>query len=138
YSNSKTKHKDTVQTVNFELPLVNSLLNGRNYHLYISAENELKLNDLLKEYFYLDFDRYYLQGKKRGHQQKDIINSFILSRRLAQIDTAHETIKKRQYREQVAMINHHHKKLVNRAYHRNEKVKFHEESIIKYQEPLLQ
>jgi hypothetical protein len=136
-SNLPITKNESDESVTFVLPQVDSLSNARNYHLYFSKENELRLNDLLREYFFIDFDRYYLAGRKSGFMQKDIINSFILSRQLAIIDTAHESIKKRHYREELKVIADTAKKLKNLAYNRNEIMLFSPKHVVKYRNPIL-
>lgn len=120
YAHRRIPHRDGALLL--QLPEAHTLMNAPRHHLYFCAEDEKRINDLLQVYFNLDFDRYYLQGKKNGFKQKDIIESFIVSRRLHNLMSDNETLKKRKYREELRLLEQRHKSLVKRAYWRNEKI----------------
>jgi hypothetical protein len=113
----------------FKLPWIKSLITAPNHYLYYSAEDARRLNDLLNVLFNIDFDRYYLAGRLADEKQKDIIMSFVISRKLTQFMADGERLKKRQYRSELSLFEDRVKKLINKAYYRNEKIKFINENM---------
>lgn len=104
------------------LPDTDSIKSAKNYHCYFSREDTRRLNDLIDVFFHIDFDRFYLNGRKLGIMQKDIIESFIVSRKLTNLLNDNEMLKKRQYREELQLLKQRCKILTNKAWYRNEKI----------------
>lgn len=124
YSNSPVQHEMIQDTVTIILPITKSLGNAPNYHCYLTREDQLRINDLLDVLFNIDLDRYYLKGMKMGLQQKEILESFIVSRKLTNLLSDNETLKKRQYREELNTLRERVEILRQRAYYRNQKIEF--------------
>jgi hypothetical protein len=110
--------------VKIAIPNTSDLSTARNRFLFLDREDQTRLNDLLEIYFNIDFDQYYLKGLKMALQQKEIIESFIVSRRLTNLLSDNETLKKRQYRSELEALKCRVKQLQNRAYHRAQKIEF--------------
>lgn len=119
YSNMPIKEEVNEETLKFTLPISRATANAQNYHLYYSKEDEAKLNDYLEVIFNIDFDRYYLNGSRMGFMQKDIIHSFIISRKLTGLIGNNEMLKKRQYRSEKKILENRTEQLIKRAYYRN-------------------
>jgi len=107
----------------FVLPASRPLANAGNYYLYFTAEDQEKINDYLDAIFNIDFDRYYLNGKRTELQQQEIIQTFILSRKLTQYIGDNETLKKRHYREDIKLLKKYTDLLITKAYDRNNRIK---------------
>ncbi|GAB2994036.1 hypothetical protein GCM10027284_09030 [Cyclobacterium sediminis] len=110
------------EAVNLTLPKSDGLKNAANYYMRYSREDLIRINDLLEVFFNIDFDRYYLKGKKLGLLQKHIIESFIISRNLTNLMHDHETLKKKEYREELRLLKERCGMLTRKAYYRNEKI----------------
>lgn len=119
---SSQKPDPVLGAVSLTLPDTDSLKNAKNYYCYFTREDVLRINDLLDVYFHIDFDRFYFNGRKLGIMQKDIIESFIVTRKLTNLLGDNEMLKKRQYREEMQMMDRRIKELVNKAYYRNERI----------------
>lgn len=116
------KRQTNVVFESFLLPASRPLDNAGNYYLYFSSEDQEKLNDYIDVLFNIDFDRYYLNGKKMSMQQQDIIQAFIISRKLVQHIGDNETLKKREYREGLKMLKKYTDMLITKAYNRNQRI----------------
>lgn len=119
---SHGKQEKIHEAVSLVLPDSDSVKNAKNYHCYFSREDTRRLNDLLDVFFHIDFDRFYLNGRKLGIMQKDIIESFIISRKLTNLLNDNETLKKRQYREEIQLLQQRTKILSRKAWYRNERI----------------
>jgi len=108
--------------VNLQLPDTHSLSLAKFRHCYYSREDMLRLNDLLEIFFHIDFDRYYLKGVKLDLMQKEIIESFIISRKLSNLMSDNETLKKRKYREELQLLKQRVDILRKKAWYRNHKI----------------
>jgi hypothetical protein len=124
------KPNNLPSAVQLTLPRSDGLKNAPNYYLYYSREDIVRINDLLDVFFHIDFDRYYLKGKKLGMLQKDIIESFIVTRKLANLLHDHETLKKKEYRDEMKLLKQRCNMLVRKAYYRNEKIERGMEDIL--------
>ncbi len=120
YSHQKPEPVDGA--LGFSLPDTDSLKNAKNYYCYFNREDVRRLNDLLDVFFHIDFDRFYLNGRKLGIMQKDIIESFIVSRKLTNLLNDNEMLKKRQYREEIQLLKQRCKILTKKAWYRNERI----------------
>lgn len=124
YSHTAIKDEATEDTVIISLPVTKSLGNAPNYHCYLTREDQHRINDLLDVLFNIDLDRYYLKGMKMGLQQKEILESFIVSRKLTNLLSDNETLKKRQYRDELNTLRERVEILRQRAYNRNQRIEF--------------
>lgn len=113
------------ELVTFRLPRIEALNNALGYNLYYTRDDQEKLNDYLALIFDLDFDRYYLAGKASGEQKKDIIMSFIASRKLSRLLSDPELLKKRQYRSELKLLEARMVTLSKRAYNRNDRITYY-------------
>lgn len=87
-------------TVNLRLPKNTLTKNAELCYLYFTDQNQARLNLLLDALFNLDLNTYYQKGCKRNIPKRDIIEAFVVSRRLF-VDDFAETLGKRIYREQL-------------------------------------
>lgn len=120
YSNQKQEAIDGA--TGLSLPDSDSIRSAKSYHCYFSREDTKRLNDLIDVFFHIDFDRFYLNGRKLGIMQKDIIESFIISRKLTNLLNDNEMLKKRQYREEIQLLQQRCKILTKKAWYRNERI----------------
>lgn len=130
YSNIPVTEERTELTVSIHLPYTSSLSNAKNYHCYFNKEDMHRLNDLLDVFFNIDLDRYYLKGMKMGMQQKEVIESFIVSRKLTNLLSDNETLKKRQYRDELMTFKERVEILRKRTFYRNQKIEFEPEKYL--------
>lgn len=121
---SKTPVKVVVDhtTVVFDLPAGRSLANAEKYYLYLSKEDEAKINEQLDAIFNIDFDRYCLAGIKLGMMHKDIVQTFILKRKIVSLIGDNETLKKREYRDQLKNMKIYAEQLYKKSYLRNKSI----------------
>lgn len=80
-------------TARLKLPKNICSQNAEFYHLYFTEQDAARLNVLLDTIFNLDLNAYYLKGSKRNIQKREIIEAFIVSRKLFAEDFA-ETLGK--------------------------------------------
>lgn len=109
-------------TVLLDLPGCNALASAGKNFLYLSKESELHLNDQLSALFTIDFDRYCIQGEKLHMMKKDIVEAFIINRRIISLIGDNETLKKRHYRDELETQKNYARTLLNRAYHSNSRI----------------
>lgn len=107
------------KTIVLLLPSSRPLANARNHYLFYTKEDQEKIQDLLEVVFNIDFDRFYLQGCKMQMMQKDIIQSFIVTRKLVNLIGDNETLKKRQYRDELVTLKNLTSSLLKKADYRN-------------------
>jgi len=120
YSSLPVVIEKDAKAISFLLPKSRPLATAGNYYLYYTEEDQQKLNDNLEVLFNIDFDRYYLEGCKQGMMQKDIIQSFVISRNLISLSTdTNETLKKRQYRDRIEILKKLSEQLNQKAFYRN-------------------
>jgi len=124
YSEQAKKIEASEKTVVFQLPKARLLANAKNHFLFYSKEDQLKIQEDLEVMFNMDLDRYYLSGVKNGYMQKQIIQSFIVSRKLVRLIGDNETLKKRVYREELENIKKRTEELFWKAYNRNERIDY--------------
>lgn len=93
-----------------------------NRFLYFTRDDLSRINDLIEVFFNIDLDRYYLRGMKLGMQQKEVIQSFIMDRGLVNLLQDNETIKKRIYREELALFRQKTDQLLKKARYRNQQI----------------
>ena len=121
---------------NTKLVIPNTRATGTagNHWLYFTKEDQQKLADELEAIFNIDFDRYYLQGRKLDMQQKDIIQSFIINRKLFEMTGDVEMLKKREYRDTVKNLEIRTKSLLKKAQYRNERIEY---SLLKFKQQII-
>jgi hypothetical protein len=118
YKKHPTKHLLDHTTIVFILPEGRSLANATKHYLYISKESEAKVNEALDAIFNIDFDRFCIQGRKMQMMQKDIIQAFILKRKICTLIGDNETLKKREYRDQLSLMKKYAEQLYKKAHYR--------------------
>lgn len=93
------------------------------HFLHILKEDVQKINDHIAEQYDFDFDRYYHSGIKQDFMQKDVIEAFIISRNLIPFFNGEiETIKKREYREELKLLKQKAENMRLQAYRRTKKI----------------
>lgn len=105
---------DNVKTVTLSLPLTDTSQDRRNKWLYYTETDTARLQAVLKAQFNMDFVAYYLRGSVMGHQKKEIIEMFIVSRRLISVDPF-EALHKRIYRMEQKKMQAVSQKLIRKA-----------------------
>jgi len=134
YSNTRLEQLPTENSeaiVTFRLPKVRSLASAESYHLYYTKEDALKLNDYLQTLFNIEFDRYYLAGRKKQYQQKEIISTFVTTRNLTGLSDVAGSLKKRNYRREADLLEERTQELLHKAYNRNDRILFDESLVVK-------
>lgn len=94
YGEKKTRH---YETVTLKLPCLLSTRNWDNRWMHYSKDDIARITSVLIATFHQDFIAYYLRGQLMGRQKKDIIETFIFSRRLMGPDPF-DALHKRAYR----------------------------------------
>ncbi|MDR1544591.1 MAG: hypothetical protein LBS50_09365 [Prevotellaceae bacterium] len=90
------KIEKTEQTVTIEIPKSKNIDRiDEKYYLYYDNFAEQKLNDLLKVISNIDFREYCISMREIKIKQKDIINSYLISRKLILEKDLTDMIKKR-------------------------------------------
>lgn len=89
--------------------------------LYFTKGSVCRLNAALKAVFDMDFHDYYQRGIDKGYQKKDIIDAFIISRKLCSVDPG-DALHKRTYRHEM-------KKHQNRARYLSRKANYIQENL---------
>lgn len=85
--------------IELSLPLSNATQYLSNKFIYYSASDMLRLNCGLKALFDIDFQTFYLKAEGLGFTKKEIIETFITSRKLVDNDP-YEALHKRVYRRE--------------------------------------
>ncbi|HLT41737.1 MAG TPA: hypothetical protein VKZ95_03455 [Sphingobacteriaceae bacterium] len=124
YSNLPVPQKITEHTIKLTLPISRPTANAPNYYLYYKKEDEAKLADYLEAIFNIDLDRYYLKGIKQGYQQKEVIQTFIISRKLVGLIGDNERLKKRLYRDEQKQLKQATDKLLKKVYYRHHQIEY--------------
>ena len=102
--------------VTLRLPKQDATQDLENKFIYYSTADQKRLNLALKAIFSMDFHDYYRRGESTGFAKKDIIEAFIVSRKLANADPT-EALHKRVYREQAKRCQQLTKYLLRKAYY---------------------
>lgn len=117
------KFEESDRTVRIRLPNSRSIRSHKNHFLYYSTEDQLQLNDLLEVLFTIDFESYYQLGLSLGMMQKEVIQQFILSRKLVRMIGDVETLKKRQYRKEKNALEKLQNHLLQKIHYRDRIIK---------------
>lgn len=104
----------SMQTVTLSLPLTSTSQDLRNKWLYYTEADTARLQAVLRTEFNLDFIAYYLRGSAMGHQKKEVIEMFIVSRKLITVDP-YEALHKRVYRMEQRKMQEVSRKLIRKA-----------------------
>lgn len=94
---------DDALTATLVLPRHQTTYAALTRYVYFTETDTKRLNMILDALFNIDLDTYYLQGIQAGMPKRDIIEAFVVSRRLVSADYA-ETLNKRTYRSSLAAI----------------------------------
>ena len=90
---------DREKVITLQLPLSNASRSMNDRWLYYEPQDMLRLQSVLKATLNMDLISYYLNGKSRGLQKKEIIEMFIVSRNLINV-CPYEAMHKRVYRSE--------------------------------------
>ncbi|WP_299222217.1 hypothetical protein [uncultured Alistipes sp.] len=91
------------RTVTLVLPRHQTTAAAMTRYIYFTEADTKRLNMILDALFNIDLDTYYLQGIQAGMPKRDVIEGFVLSRRLVSADYA-GTLSKRVYRTSLSAI----------------------------------
>lgn len=130
YADRPIQEEPTEGSVTFFLPRSKGLDTAPNHFLYFTKEDQHRINDLLEVIYHLDLDRYYIKGMRQGFQQKEVIESYIVSRKLTSLFEENETPKKRQYREELRAFEDMVEQLRKKCYHRNQTIEVHPQKFL--------
>lgn len=106
--------REGFRTVKLALPLVDISQDLQNKWLYYTKGDTARLQAVLRTEFNIDFVSYYLRGSVMGVQKKEIIEMFIVSRKLITVDP-YEALHKRVYRMEQKKMQEHSRKLLRKA-----------------------
>lgn len=104
-----------------DLPAVPATQSLRDKFLYYSSSSAAALNLAASAVFDLDFTGYYRKGEALGLKKKDIIEAFILSRKLVSSD-CFDALHKRVYRRGQKNMSDIAARLVRKAYYIDESI----------------
>lgn len=90
-------------TVTMTLPQSLAAHPARARYIYFTKADMRRLNLILDALLNIDLDTYYIQGIQAGMQKRDIIESFVISRKLVSVDYA-DTLSKRTYRSSLTTL----------------------------------
>ncbi len=102
-SDTPIEHTDDVFTVTLVLPRHQATAAAMTRYAYFSEADTKRLNAIIDALFNIDLDTYYLQGIQAGMPKRDVIEGFVLSRRLVSVDYA-DTLGKRVYRSSLSAL----------------------------------
>lgn len=106
--------REGYKTVKLMLPLVDISQDLQNKWLYYTKADTARLQAVLRTEFNIDFVSYYLRGSVMGVQKKEIIDMFIVSRKLITVDP-YEALHKRVYRMEQRKMQEYSRKLLRKA-----------------------
>lgn len=112
---------DRYGKITLSLPLTDTTQDLQDKYLYYTSADTARLQGVLKAEFNLDFIAYYLRGTVMGHQKKEIIEMFVASRHLVDVDP-YEALHKRIYRMEQRKMQELSKKLIRKANYFEEKL----------------
>jgi len=106
YSDYPVEQKcDPERAVYFRLPRTSAMPTLFTRFSYIHPDDQRKINDYIIARFNQDFIQYYYVGRNLKMKQKDVIENFILARKLVSKIGEQEQLKKRAYRSEEKSIN---------------------------------
>ena len=108
-------------TANLLLPKNALTKNAELSYLYFTGQDAARLNVLLDTIFTLDLNSYYQKGCKKRIQKREIIEAFVVSRKLVDDDFA-ETLGKRVYREELKTCRELVSSLYDKARYNNDRI----------------
>lgn len=104
-----------------DLPLNPATRNVANKFIYYSQADTAALMMALSATFDLDFAGYYRKGENLGYGRKEIVEAFIISRNLVEIDCT-DTLYKRAYRTSQRRMKALTQRLLRRCYYLDESI----------------
>ena len=107
--------------VTLRLPQCEATQNLRSKFLFYNAGDMIQLNKALQAVFDLDFMGYYRKGQAAEFAKKDIVEAFVVSRKLVSADYV-EALNKRAYRRQQRAAASLVKKLLRKSYYIDESI----------------
>lgn len=102
-SDTPVDRADDALTVTLVFPRHQTTAAAMTRYAYFTEADMKRLNMILDALFNIDLDTYYLQGIQAGMPKRDVIEGFVLSRRLVSADYA-ETLGKRAYRTSLSAL----------------------------------
>lgn len=103
FSDKPDARSDDSMTATLVLPRHQTTYAAMTRHIYFTDVDTKRLSMILDALFNIDLDTFYLQGIQAGIPKRDIIEAFIISRRLVSADYA-DTLNKRTYRTSLSAI----------------------------------
>lgn len=103
-------------TVTLLLPLNEATQNFQNKFICLSAQANEQLNKALQAYFNLDFWEFVQRRKALGERKENIIEAFIVSRKLFSVE-CFDLLHKRAYRRELKELQAMKGKLMRRTYY---------------------
>lgn len=104
-----------------DLPLNPATRNAAYKFIYYSQADTAALMMAISATFDLDFAGYYRKGESLGYGRKEIVEAFIISRNLVEVDCS-DTLYKRVYRTSQRKMKNLTKKLLRRCYYLDESI----------------
>lgn len=104
-----------------DLPLNPATRNIEDKFIYYSKADTAALMMAVSATFDLDFAGYYRKGEGLGYGRKDIVEAFIISRKLVSVDYA-DTLYKRVYRSSQRKMKTLTQRLLRRSYYLDESI----------------
>lgn len=115
-------------TASLHLPKNTLTKNADSSHLYFTAQDAARLNVLLDTIFELDLNAYYQKGCKKKIPKREIIEAFVVNRKLVTDDFA-ETLSKRIYRKELSDFRELVSSLYDKARYNNDRIEGPEPTI---------
>lgn len=106
--------------VTLSLPICEATDIFQNRWLYLDKSSIVQLNKALQSYFDLDFVGYY-RATESAYSKTDIIDAYIVSRKLISTDNF-ENLTKRAYRRDLDKLRSLRKKLKRKSYYVDESI----------------
>lgn len=104
-----------------DLPLNPATRNVVNKFIYYSQADTVALMMAFSATFDLDFAGYYRKGESLGYGRKEIVEAFIISRNLVEVDCS-DTLYKRVYRTSQRQMKSLTQRLLRRCYYLDESI----------------
>ncbi|MDQ1150170.1 hypothetical protein QE382_002154 [Sphingobacterium zeae] len=124
YSDFPVEQKfDPDKSVSFKLPKTSAMPGLFQRFCYISIDDQQKIEDYITATFENDWIQFYYNGMALKLKQKDVIQTYILSRKLVSKIGDPEQLKKRQYRSEEKQIKQLYERLAKRVRIQNAAIK---------------
>jgi hypothetical protein len=101
--------------VKLYIPDSHSVSFGNKFIYFSVADIEL-INDFLSAHFDMFFFRMMLEADRMGYEKKDALEAFLFGLGLNKFDTLYETLKKREYRQELEIYSKLYEKMRQKDY----------------------